>query len=42
MLLITGRASSVFEAGVSLKNRPIVSEAEVKDYEDYIVDWPDL
>ncbi len=40
--LITGRAVSVFEAGVSLKNRPIVSETEVEDYEDYIVDWQDL
>ena len=38
--LITGKASSVFEAGVTLKNRPIVSEVE--DYEDYIVNWQDL
>ena len=40
--LITGKASSVYQAGVSLKNRPVVSESEVEDYEDYIVDWQDL
>ena len=40
--LITGKASSVIKAGVSLKNRPIVNETEVNDYEDHIVDWEDL
>ena len=40
--LITKKAVSVYNAGVSLKNRPLVSESEVEDYEDYIVDWQDL
>lgn len=40
--LITGRAASVHEAGMSLQNRPVVSESEVDDYENYIVDWEDL
>lgn len=40
--LISGSADSVHAAGQSLKDRPLVSETEVKNYEDYIVDWPDL
>ena len=40
--LITRDAQSVHTAGQSLQNRPLVSETEVKDYEDYIVDWSDL
>lgn len=40
--LITGQASSIHLAGQSLKNRKLISETEVKNYEDYIVDWPDL
>lgn len=40
--LITKKASSVHEAGYSLKNRTLVNETEVVDYEDYIVDWQDL
>ena len=40
--LKTGQADSVHQSGNSLKGRPLVSETEVKDYEDYIVDWPDL
>ena len=40
--LKTGRADSVHQSGNSLKGRPLISETEVKDYEDYIVDWPDL
>ena len=40
--LITGRADSVHQAGMSLKGRPLISETEVKNYEDYIIDWPDL
>ena len=40
--LITKRAASVHEAGMSLQNHPVVSELEVQNYEDYIVNWPDL
>ena len=40
--LITGRADSVHSAGQSLRGRTLISETEVKDYEDHIVDWPDL
>ena len=40
--LVTKKADSVHENGVSLKNRPLISETEVMNYEDYIVDWPDL
>lgn len=40
--LITGRGDSVHQAGMSLINRPIVSETGIEDYENYLVDWPDL
>lgn len=40
--LKTKRAASVHEAGMSLQNREVVSETGVNNYEDYIVDWPDL
>ncbi len=40
--LLTGQASSVHEAKQSLKDRPLISETEVKDYENHLVDWPDL
>ena len=40
--LVSGKASSVHEAGMSLQNRETVSETGVKNYEDYLVDWPDL
>lgn len=40
--LITGKALSVKEAGMSLAGRGVVNETKVKDYEDYIVDWQDL
>lgn len=40
--LITGKAASVSVAGMSLAGRKTVNETEVKDYEDYIVDWQDL
>lgn len=40
--LITGKAVSVHEAGKSVKGRKMISETEVANYEDYIVDWPDL
>lgn len=40
--LITGDANSVHLAGQSLRGRPLISETEVKDYENHLVDWPDL
>ena len=40
--LITGRAASVHEAGVSLQGRKLINESEVTDYENYIVEWKDL
>ena len=40
--LVTGCADSVHTAGQSVQSRPTISESEVKDYEDYIVEWPDL
>ncbi len=40
--LLSGRAASVSEAGMSLNGRELVNETKVRDYEDYIVDWQDL
>lgn len=40
--LITGKASSVHKAGVSLQNRELINESEVVDYENHIVKWEDL
>lgn len=40
--LLTCQANSVHQAGQSLKGRQLISETEVDDYENYIVDWPDL
>lgn len=40
--LITGRAESVHEAGMSIRNRNTVSETGIEDYENYIIDWQDL
>lgn len=40
--LITGRASSVHEAGMSLQNRETISETGINDYENYLIDWQDL
>ena len=40
--LITKKADSIHKNGASLRNRSIISETEVTNYEDYIVDWPDL
>jgi uncharacterized cysteine cluster protein YcgN (CxxCxxCC family) len=40
--LITGKASSVHDAGVSLQNRELINESEVVDYENHIVKWEDL
>lgn len=40
--LITKRAASVHEAEMSLQNRKVVNESGVDDYENHIIDWPDL
>jgi len=40
--LISGKASTVNQAKMSLNGRKIINESEVKDYENYIVDWQDL
>lgn len=40
--LKTGKAATVHECGQSLKNRKLINESEVEDYENYIVEWPDL
>ncbi len=40
--LVSGRAASVHEAGMSVQNRQIVSESGVSDFENYIIDWKDL
>lgn len=40
--LITGDAMSVHNSGNSLTGRNLMNESEVDDYENYIVDWPDL
>ncbi len=40
--LISKSANSVNEAQMSLQNRNIISESGIKDYEHYLVDWPDL
>ena len=40
--LITKRANSVHEAKMSLKNRPVVSESGITDYENHTINWEDL
>ncbi len=40
--LLTGKAASVHEAGMSLRGRNTVSESGIDDYENYIIDWSDL
>ena len=40
--IITGRAASVHEAKMSLKDRETVSETGIQNYENYIVYWEDL
>ena len=40
--LKTGKALSVHQAGASLQGRKLINESEVEDYENYIVEWPDL
>ena len=40
--LLTGRADTVHEAQMSIRNRNTVSETGIEDYENYIIDWQDL
>ncbi len=40
--LVSGRAETVHTSGNSLKGRRLVNETEVVDYENYLIDWPDL
>ena len=40
--LITGMACSVHDANMSLKDRDVVSESRVEDYENHVIDWQDL
>ena len=40
--LLTGQAESVYKAQMSLRNRNVISESEVLDYEDYLIDWKDI
>ena len=40
--LITGKASSVTAAGMSLQGRNLVNESGIEKYEIYIIDWEDL
>lgn len=40
--LITGKASTVHDANMSIKNRYVISETEVKNYENHLVDWEDI
>ncbi len=40
--LVSGDKDSVHRAFQSVRGRLIISESEVKHYEDYIVDWKDV
>ena len=40
--LVTGDAQSTHKAFASVKHRCIISETDVKDYEDHVVYWEDL
>ncbi len=40
--LISGNPDSVHLAGKSVRAHETISESEVKNYEDYIVEWPTL
>ena len=40
--LVSGDAESVHKEGKSVKGHQTINESEVKDYEDYIVEWPNL
>lgn len=40
--LISGQAASVHQAKMSLRGRPLICESDVEDYENHLVDWPDL
>ena len=40
--LVTGDAQSTHKAFASVRHRCIISETDVKDYEDHVVYWEDL
>lgn len=40
--LVTGKISTMHNQKMSLKDRDIVSEAGIEDYDNYIIDWEDL
>lgn len=40
--LVSGDAETVHKTGHSVYGHETINESEVKDYEDYIVEWPDL
>lgn len=40
--LITGKMTNVHNAKMSLKDRDIISEVGIEDYDNYIVNWEDL
>ncbi len=40
--LVSGNTDSVHKAKMSVKGRKMISETEVGNYEDYVVDWTDL
>ena len=40
--LVSGNADSIHDAKMSVRGRKMISETEVGNYEDYIIDWTDL
>lgn len=40
--LVSGNADSVHKAGQSVQGHQTINESEVRDYEDYIVEWPNF
>lgn len=40
--LVSGNADSIHDAKMSVRGRKMISETEVVNYEDYIIDWTDL
>jgi len=40
--LVSGNADSIHDAKMSVRGRKMISETEVGNYEDYVIDWTDL
>ena len=40
--LVSGNANSVHDAKMSVKGRRMISETEVSNYENHVIDWTDL